>query len=146
MFTKIYLTISIVLYCYNICSNFLWYFDGNFPVIICSQFIFKAKIMCICFCGDCFSFKRVVQFGRENVLWKHSYFSFTFKKIKYKSNLPTSSDFAVTSRRIIYSDIQTFPIIMSVFRTKLCMQHLRSSFWFLLTILSILSLTAFALI
>ena len=35
---------------------------------------------------------------------------------------------------------------MSVFRTKLYMQHLHSLLWFLLTILRILSLTVFALI
>ena len=33
-------------------SNFLWYFDGNSPVIICSEYIFKTKIRCICFCGE----------------------------------------------------------------------------------------------
>ena len=36
MFTKTYLTIAIVLRCYKKCSNFLWYLDGNSPVIICS--------------------------------------------------------------------------------------------------------------
>ena len=35
---------------------------------------------------------------------------------------------------------------MSVFRTKLYLQHLRTLFWFLLSTLSILSLTAFPLI
>ena len=51
MLTKIYLTIAIVLSVYKKCSNILWYFDGNSPLIICSKFIFKAKIMVICFCG-----------------------------------------------------------------------------------------------
>ena len=36
--------------------------------------------------------------------------------------------------------------IISVFRTRLYMQHLSSLFWFLLTILSIIGLTAFPLI
>ena len=36
MFTKMHLTIAIVLSCYKKCSNFLWYFDGNSPVIICN--------------------------------------------------------------------------------------------------------------
>ena len=67
--------------------------------------------------------------------------------MKCQSNLAASSDFVVTSRRIIIYTGQTFPIaIMTVFRTKLYMQHIRSLFWFLLTILSILSLTAFSLI
>ena len=46
---------------------------------------------------------------------------------------------------IIYTGLhKTFLIaIMTVFRTKRYMQHLRSLFWLLLTILSILSLTAF---
>ena len=44
---------------------------------------------------------------------------------------------------IFYTGNQTFPIaMMSVFRTKLYMQHLCSFFWFLLTALSILRLTA----
>ena len=48
---------------------------------------------------------------------------------------------------IIYTGNQTFPIvIMSAFWTKLYMKHLRSLFWFLQTILSTLSLTAFPLI
>ena len=48
---------------------------------------------------------------------------------------------------IIYTGNQTLPTaIMSVFRTKLYLQHLRTLFWFLLTILNILSLTAFPLI
>ena len=69
------------------------------------------------------------------------------EKIKYKSNLTTSSDFAVTNRRMIVYTGLTFPFaIMSVFRTKRYMQRSRSLFWFLLTILSILSLTAFPLI
>ena len=66
----------------------------------------------------------------ENILRKHSCFFFTLEKIKYKS-----------------TGNQTFPIvIMSIFRTKLYMQHLRSLVWFLLTMLSILSLTTFPLI
>ena len=48
---------------------------------------------------------------------------------------------------IIYTGNQTFSVtIMLVCRTKLYMQNFRSLFWFLLTILSILSLTAFTLI
>ena len=43
MFTKIYLAIAIVLHCYKKCSNFLWYFDDNSPVIICSYLISKQK-------------------------------------------------------------------------------------------------------
>ena len=84
----------------------------------------------------------------ENTLLKYSCFFFTLEKIKYRSNLASSSDFALTSRgMIIHTGNSTFPIaIMSVFRTKLYMQHLRSLFWFLLSILSILSLTGFPLI
>ena len=43
MFTKIYLAIAIVLRCYKKCSNFLWYFDDNSPVIICSYLTSKQK-------------------------------------------------------------------------------------------------------
>ena len=94
-----------------------------------------------------FSFKYVIQWWSENILLNHSCFFFTSKKIKYRSNLAASSDFAVTSRRMIIYTGKTFPIaIMSDFMPKLYMQHLRSLFWFLLTILSILSLTAFPLI
>ena len=39
MFTKIYLTIAIVLRCYKKCLSFLWYFDGNSPVIICKNYV-----------------------------------------------------------------------------------------------------------
>ena len=45
MFTKIYLRIAIVLRFYKKCSNFLWYFDGNSPVIICS--FFSNKNVCL---------------------------------------------------------------------------------------------------
>ena len=38
--------------------------------------------------------------GLKNVLRKHSCF-FTLEKIKYRSNLTASSDFAVTSRKMI---------------------------------------------
>ena len=44
MFTNIYFTIAMVLCCHKKCLNFLWYFDGNSSVIICSQFIFKTSI------------------------------------------------------------------------------------------------------
>ena len=92
-----------------------------------------------------FSFKCVAQWRPENILRKHPCFLFTFDKIKYRSNLAARSDFTLTNRRmIIYTGKQI--AIMSVFRTKLYMQHLRSLFWFLLTILSILSLTAFSVI
>ena len=145
---------KIVLYCYKKCLNVLWYFDGTSAVITCSQFIFKTKVMCICFCGalsarlNCelvFVFKCPVQWWPENILQKHSCFFFTLEKIQYRSNLAASSDFAVTSRRmIIYTGNQTFPIgIMSVFKTRLYIQHLRSLFWFLLTMLGIISLTTF---
>ena len=72
----------------------------------------------------------------------------SFAKKKAKFNLAASSDFAVTGRRMInYIGNKTFPIvIILVFRTKLYMQHLRSLFWFLLTIMSILSLTVFPLV
>ena len=48
MFIKIYLTVAKVLHCYKKCSDFLQYFDGNSPVIIHSQFIFKTKTMFMC--------------------------------------------------------------------------------------------------
>ena len=71
--------------------------------------------------------------GLKIFLQKHSCFFFTSKKIKYQSNLAASFDLAVTNRGIIiYTGNYTFPIaIMSVFMTKLYMQHLHSSFWFL---------------
>ena len=146
MFTKLYLTAVIVLRCYKKYSNFLWYFYGNSPEIICSQFVFKTKIMCICFCGVLF--KCVLLWWPENTLRKHSWFFFALEKIKCMSNLAASYDLAVTSRRMImYTGNQTFPMAkMSAFRTKRCMQHIPSLFWFLLTILSIRSLTAFPLI
>ena len=84
--------------------------------------------------------------GPENILLKNSSsFFFTFYIF---SNQAASSDFAVTGRKMInYIGNKTFPIvIMSVFRTKLYMQHLRSLFWFLLTILSIFSFTVLPLI
>ena len=72
----------------------------------------------------------------------------SFAKKKAKFNLAASSDLAVTCRRTInYIVNKTFPIVIMLdFRTKLYMQHLRSLFCFLLTILSILSFTVFPLI
>ena len=72
----------------------------------------------------------------------------SFAKNKAKFNLAASSDFAVTGRRMInYIGNKTFPIVtMLVFRTKLYIQHLHGLFWFLLTIMSILSFTVFPLI
>ena len=136
---KIYLAIAIVLRCYKKCPNFLWYFDGNSPVIICSQFSFKTKIVPFQHfkIANWFSFRSVVQQWPENILRKHSFFFFTLQKIKYRSNFAPSSNFAVTRRKmIIYTGNQTLPFgIMSFFRTKLYMPHLHSFFWFLLTIL-----------
>ena len=50
MFTKIYLTIAVVLRCYKKCSNFLWYFDVNSPVYFDDN---SPMSICngICFCG-----------------------------------------------------------------------------------------------
>ena len=132
MFPKIYLIIAIVLRCCKKCSSFLWCFDGNCPVFICSQFIFKTKMMCICFCGtfrlvkiaNWFSFLNAsLQLWPENILGKHSCFFCTLEKIKQKSSLAASSDFTVTSRRlVVYTGDQIFPIvIMLVFRTKFYM-------------------------
>ena len=93
-----------------------------------------------------FQSKYVVQWRPENILLKHSscFFS-TLEKMKYRTNLAVSSDFCVTGKRmIIYTGNQTFPtVIISGFRMKLYMQHLRRLFCFLLTILSIFNLTLF---
>ena len=60
--------------------NFLQYFDGNSPVIIRSQFIFKTKIMFMCMLvkiAHGFLFKCVIQWWPENTFLKHSCFSLT---------------------------------------------------------------------
>ena len=137
MFTKIYLTITIVLCCYKKCSNFLWYFDDNSLI---GSFQDKNYVYLFLRCPFS-SLKLLIGFllnalfsgGLKIFLQKHSCFFFTSKKIKYQSNLAASFDLAVTNRGIIiYTGNYTFPIaIMSVFMTKLYMQHLHSSFWFL---------------
>ena len=45
MFTKIYLTIAIVLRCYQKCSNFLWYFDSNSLSSVVS--LFPKQKLCV---------------------------------------------------------------------------------------------------
>ena len=45
MFTKIYLTIAIVLCCYKKCSNFLWYFDSNSLSSLVS--LFPKQKLCV---------------------------------------------------------------------------------------------------
>ena len=94
------------------------------------------------------SFSCVLKIFYRSIFFFFFFFFFTLEKIKYRSSLAASSDFTVTSGRlIIYSGNWTFPIvIMLVFTTKSYMKYLRSLFWFLLIISSILSLTAFPLI
>ena len=146
MIRKIYLTITIILCCFEKCSSFYGILMVILPYssVVC---LFSRQKLCVFISvvpfqlvkiAYWFSFKCVVQWRPENILRKRFCFFFTLEKIKYRSNLVASSDFAVTSRRmIIYTAIQTFSIAINF----ICNIY-HSLFWFLLTILSILSLTA----
>ena len=141
MFTKIYSTIAIVLCCAATKNDRIFY--GILMVIHSSVVsLFSRQKLCVFVSvvpfhlvksANWFSFKYFVQWWPENILRKHLCFFFTSEKIMYRSNLVASFDFAVISGlMIIYTGNYTFPIaVMSVFRTKLYMQHLQSTFWFL---------------
>ena len=90
MFTKIYLTVAIVLYCYKKYSHFLWCFNGNSLSSVVS--LFSRRKLCVFVSlvsfqlvkiANWFSFKCFIYWFPENTLSKHSCFFFTSEKIKY---------------------------------------------------------------
>ena len=132
MFTKIYFTIAIVLRCNKKCSNFLWYFDGNSVVSLISRQKLCVLVSVVSF--QLVEFANwnwnILLIGTENVrlvvagkYFTEYFFSFfMLEKIKCRSNLAASSDFTVTSRRVvIYTVNWTFPVAI--------MSGLRSLFW-----------------
>ena len=81
------------------------------------------------------SLKLLISFGLNmpfNGVLKIFYWSII--KIKHRSNLIASSDFKLSQVEESLFTLVTRLAILPVFRTKVCMQHLCSLFWFSLTI------------
>ena len=127
MFTsKFYLTIAIAFCCYKKCSKFLWHFDGN---SLSSVVYFQDKNYVYLFPWCPFSSLKLLIGFRLNALFSGSVKIF-YASIRASSLLQKRS--STVAVWLIYIGNYTFPnAIMSVFRTKLYVQHLHSSFWLL---------------
>ena len=127
MFTsKFYLTIAIAFCCYKKCSKFLWHFDGN---SLSSVVYFQDKNYVYLFLWCPFSSLKLLIRFRLNALFSGSVKIF-YASIRASSLLQKRSSTVAVWH--IYIGNYTFPNgIMSVFRTKLYVQHLHSSFWLL---------------
>ena len=153
MLTNIYLTIAIVLRCATKNARI---FYGILMIIFPQSSVvtlFHTQKLCVFVFGVPFHLVKIANWfsflnASFSVGLKICYGSILLSSLSSKNQVQKQFGcklwFCLTSRRMIfYTGNQTFPIaMMSVFRTKLYMQHLCSFFWFLLTALSILRLTA----